>query len=62
MNLSAISRLEIKDKPVKKQKIEKVEPTVCRYYAIIAALDFGDYGSQQWQSAYLYYYNDCMGR
>jgi len=41
---------------------EKVEPTVCRYYAIIAATDFGDYASQSWQAAYTVLYNDCMGR
>ncbi len=63
LNVSAKNVLQIKDKPIIEQKADKVDPAkVCRYYAIVEAGRWGEYGSPSWQIAYSYYYDDCMGR
>ncbi len=62
MSLSANSlinnKIQIKKEPVTVENVPKA--TLCRYWAIIQANDFGDYGSQSWQIAYLYYFRSCM--
>jgi len=49
------------DEPVKKEKVQRIDPArICRYYAIMEANNYADYGSTWWQAIYLDEYRDCM--